>query len=110
MVWGIAPSDEIDQQDNAVDHAENTLHFAAEVGVAGGVDDIDPGVVPLDAGALGKNGDAAFFFEVIRIHRALFNALVVAEGAGLAEKLVNKGGFAVIDVRDDGDVTQRHVH
>jgi hypothetical protein len=26
----------------------------------------------------------------------------------LAEKLVNKGGFAMIDVRDDGDITQGH--
>ena len=27
------------------------------------------------------------------------------EGAGLAQELVNERGFAVIDMRDDGDVT-----
>ena len=40
------------------------------------------------------------------MHRALFHALVVAEGAGLAEQLVDQGRLAVIDVRDDGDVAE----
>ncbi len=74
--------------------------------MAWGVDDIDADIVPFDRCALGKNGDAAFFFEVVRIHGAFFDALVVAEGARLTKQLVNKGGFAVIDVRDDGDITQ----
>nr|GFD55041.1 hypothetical protein [Tanacetum cinerariifolium] len=29
----------IDQQDDAVDHRQDPLHLAAEIGVAGGVDD-----------------------------------------------------------------------
>jgi hypothetical protein len=75
------------------------------------IDDVDAGffafmIVPLNRGALRKNGDAAFFFEIVRIHRALFDTLIVAEGARLPKQLVNKSGFAVIDVRDDGDVTQ----
>jgi Phytanoyl-CoA dioxygenase (PhyH) len=82
--------------------------------VAGRIDDVDPGlvalmIIPLNAGALGKNRDSAFFFKIVRIHRPLFNALVVAEGSGLAEKLVNKSGFAMIDVGDDSDITQRHL-
>ena len=38
----------IDQQDDAVDHREDALHFAAEVGVAGRVDDVDARAVPFD--------------------------------------------------------------
>jgi hypothetical protein len=30
--------------------------------------------------------------------------LVVAEGAGLAQQLVDQGGFAVVNVGDDGDI------
>jgi hypothetical protein len=72
--------------------------------VAGGVDDIDARALPLHARALGENGDAAFLFEVVRIHGAFLDALIVAEGAGLAEQLVDKGGLAVVDVRNDSHV------
>jgi hypothetical protein len=34
------------------------------------------------------------------------DALVVAEGAGLLEQLVDQRGLAVVDVGDDGDVAQ----
>ena len=49
------------------------------------------------------------FSRSFGIHRPLFDALIVAEGAGLAEQLVDKGGLAMIDVRDDGDIAQLHV-
>jgi hypothetical protein len=39
--------------------------------VAGGVDDVDLGVVIVDRGVLGENGDAALFFEVVGVHDAL---------------------------------------
>ena len=35
----------VDEQDDAVDHLEGALDLAAEVGVAGGVDDVDLGVL-----------------------------------------------------------------
>ena len=75
----------------------------------GRVDDVDVRAVPLDRGALGEDRDPALFLEVVRIHRALFDPLVFAEGARLAEELVDKGRLAVIDVRDDRDVTQVHL-
>jgi hypothetical protein len=34
--------------------------------------------------------------------------LVVAIGAGLLQQLVDEGGFAVVDVGDDGDVAKLH--
>jgi hypothetical protein len=36
----------VDQQDHAVDHREDALDLAAEVGVAGGVDDVDARALP----------------------------------------------------------------
>jgi hypothetical protein len=103
----------VDEQDHAVDHAQDALDFTAEVGVAGGVDDVDVsrhpvGAGPFDRGALGENRDSAFFFEVVRIHRALFDALVVAEGARLAEELIDERGLAMIDVGDDRHVARGH--
>ncbi len=98
----------VDQHHHAVDHRQDTLDLAAEIGVAGGVDDVDAGIFPHDAGALGQNRDATFLFQVVAVHHALVNLLVFAEGAGLAEHGVDKGGLAMVDVGDDGDVTKVH--
>ncbi len=102
--------DRIDQQQNAVDHRQHALDFAAEVGVSRGVDDVDMGVAILDRTVLGENGDATLFFEVIAVHDPFGDLLVFTEGAGLAQKLVDEGGFAVVDVRDDGNVANGTGH
>ena len=39
----------IDQQHHAVDHRQDALDLAAEVGMAGRVDDVDARAVPFDA-------------------------------------------------------------
>nr|BFE75180.1 hypothetical protein GCM10020092_084810 [Actinoplanes digitatis] len=55
----------VDEQGDAVDHGEAALDLAAEVGVAGGVDDVDGdgstvGGPVADRRVLGENGDALF--------------------------------------------------
>ena len=92
-----------------IHHRQDALDLAAEVGVAGRVDDVDAGVLPVDRGRLGQDGDAALLFEVVGIHDALGDALVVAEGAGLLQQLVDEGRLAMVDVRDDRDVADFHV-
>ena len=57
-----------------------------------------------DGGVLGEDGDAALALELVRVHDALGDGLIGAEGAGLAEHGVDEGGLAVVDVGDDGDV------
>ena len=91
-----------------IHHRQDALDLAAEVGVAGGVDDVDAGVVPIDRGRLGQDGDAALLFEVVGVHCAFGDALVFAERARLAEKLIDQRGFAMVDVRDDRDVSNIH--
>ncbi len=98
----------VDEHDGAVDHGEDALDLAAEIGVAGGVDDVDADVLPDDRGRLGEDGDAAFLFEIVRIHDALGDALVLAEGARLTQEAVDERGLAMVDVGDDGDVAQLH--
>ena len=97
----------VDQEDYAVDHLEGALDLAAEVGVAGRVDDVDLVVVVVEGGIFGEDGDAALALEVVGVHDALGDGLVGAEGAGLAQHGVDEGGLAVVDVRDDGDVIDR---
>ena len=72
------------------------------------IDNVDAGIVPDDRCRLGQNRDAAFFFQIVGIHDAFGHALVVAERAGLLQKLVNEGRFAMVNVRDDRDVADFH--
>ena len=98
----------IDQHQSAVDHVEDALDLAAEIGVAWRVDDVDAGALPEDGGRLGEDGDAALALEVVGIHGALGHALVLAERAGLLEQPVDEGGLAMVDMGDDGDVAKLH--
>src|SRR5207248_196268 len=95
----------VDDQQDAVDHLHDALDLAAEIGVARRVDDVDPIAVPLKGSVLRANGDSFFAFEIHRIHHPLLDLLIGAEGAGLAQELIDERGLAVVDVRNDGDVT-----
>ena len=57
---------------------------------------------------MAENRDAAFFFQVVRVHHAFDDALIVAERAGLLQQAIDQGGLAVVDVGDNGDVAQFH--
>ncbi len=94
----------VDQQQHRVDHAEHALDLAAEVGVAGRVDDVDQVVLPLHGAVLGADGDAALALEVVAVHHALVDVGVLAEHVRGAEDAVDQRGLAVIDVGDDGEV------
>ncbi len=85
---------------------KHALHFTTEVGVARGVDDIDAVILPAQRGVLGGDSDAAFLFQIVRVHDARAHLLVGGEGAGLLEQLVDERGLAVVDVRDNGDVAE----
>ena len=107
------PLGRIDEEHDAVDHRQPPLDLAAEVGVPGSVDDVDghaavdgrrTGVS--DGGVLREDRDALLALEVARVHRALVDVLMLAECAGLPEHGIDKRGLAVVDMRDDRDVTQ----
>ena len=98
----------IDQHDHAVDHVQDTLDLAAEIGMARSVDDVDPGVFPLHRGALRQNGNAALALQIVGVHGAFGHFLVFTKRAGLGEKLIHQRGLAVVNVRDDRDIPQCH--
>ena len=49
-----------------------------------------------------------FLFLVVGIHGPFGHLLVLADGAGLLEQLVHKGGLAMVNMGDDGDVADIH--
>ncbi len=79
FVCGIGPSAASTSRHHAIDHGQDAFHLAAEIGVAGGVDDVDAHAVMFDAGAFRQNRDAALAFDVVAVHRAFGRGLVVAD-------------------------------
>ena len=96
----------IDEQQHAINHAQRPLHFAAEIRVAGRVDNIDVVVAILERRVLGLDGDALLALQIHRIHDALLlrNGLVGAKRTRLLEQTVDERGLPVIHVRNNGDV------
>ena len=95
----------IDQQNHAVGHIENPFDLSAEVAVSRGVDDIDLRIPVADADVLGEDGDAPFAFQIVVVEEALVHFLIFAEEFGLFDNLVNKRGLPVVDMCDDGNVS-----
>jgi hypothetical protein len=62
-------------------------------------------VVVKDSGVFGEDGDSALALEVIGVHDALGVVFVGTEGAALVQHGVNERGLSVVNVRDDGDIT-----
>ena len=96
----------VDEQQHAVDHRQPALHLAAEVGVAGRVDDVELDAAVADRGVLGQDRDALLTLEVHRVHHAVVDVLVLPERAGLPQHGVDERRLAVVDVGDDRDVSE----
>ena len=69
----------VDQQQHPVHHRQPALHLAAEVGVPGGVDDVDHRhrpvrVMAVHGGVLGQDGDALFPLQVAAVHHAFLQS------------------------------------
>ncbi len=94
------------QQQDAVHHLEHPLHFAAEIGVAGGVDDVDLHAVIGAGRVLCEDGNAPLPLQIVGVHDTVLNDLILPESAALLEHLVYQRGFAMVNVGDDGDVSQ----
>ena len=99
------PFHRIYQQQHTVHHRQYAFDFAAKIGVSRCVNNIDMHAFVLNRTILCQNGNAALFFQIIIIHYALGNMLVRSKSGGLSQQLIHEGGFAVVNVGDNGDVT-----
>ena len=100
----------VDQHERTVRHLEHALDLTAEVGVARRIDDVDADVAGgraqiVDRAVLREDSNAAFFFLILRVHHAIDDGRLGVVGAALLEQRVDQRGLAMVDVRDDGDVT-----
>ncbi len=94
----------VDQQNHAVDHGQAPLDLSAEVGVAGGVDDVQLDVAVSHRSVLGEDRDALLALEVHRVHDPVVDVLALAERARLPQHRVDQRRLAVVHVSHDRDV------
>jgi hypothetical protein len=63
------------------------------------------GTLPTDSAVFGQDGDAAFAFNRVVVHHSVDHFFVFRKGARLAQQLIDHGGFAMVDVGNDGDIS-----
>ena len=61
-------------------------------------------VFVLDGRILGQDRDTPFAFQVIAVHHAFTGT--GANGSSLLQEFVHQGGFAMIDMSDDGHIAK----
>ena len=86
------------------------LNLTAEVGVTGGIDDINQGVLVVNGGILGKNGNAPLPFQVVGVHDTVRNLFPFAKNTGLLQQSIYQRGFTVIDVGDNRNIADGKSH
>ena len=96
----------VNKQNNAVYHFKYTLNLAAEVSVAGGVNDIDFYILVMNRGVLRKNGDTSLALDIARVHNAGYGFLILSVNAALLEHFINQSGLSVVNVCNDRYVSQ----
>ena len=94
----------------AIEYAEDALHLGDEVGMAGGVDEVDRQVAHEERGDRRSDRDPAFPLEVERVGLggAGVDAADVVDGAGGVEETFGEGGLTGVDVRQDAEVERAH--
>ena len=95
----------VNHQNNAVYHFQNSLHLAAEIRMARGVDDIDFYILISNCRVLGQNGDASLTLNIAGVHDTLRHLLVGAEYAALLQKLVYQCGLTMVYMGNNRNIS-----
>jgi len=100
----------VDHQERALAGGERPVDLIGEVDMAGRVDQVEDVILAvvgavIEPHRLRLDGDAALALDVHRVeHLLLAGHFAVAEPAGELDQPVGQRRFAVIDMRDDGEV------
>ena len=95
----------VNQQKRTVSHLQNALYLAAEVSMARGINNVDLDALVLNRDILCQNSNSALTLLIVGVQDSLLNLLVLAECIGCLKHLVNHGGFTVVNVGDDSNIS-----
>ena len=107
---GLDAFDRRDDEDRAVEDAEDAFDLGDEVRVAGRVDEVDREVADEERGDRGADRDPAFALELERVGLggAGVDAADVVDGAGGVEESLAEGGLTGVDVGEDSEIERAH--
>ncbi len=93
-------------EDGEIDHAERSVDVADEVGVAGGVDEVDLVTLPLERGVGQRQRHAPLrFLGVVVEHGvAVLDSAQAADGSGPVEQRLGQRRLSRPAVADEGDI------
>ncbi len=100
----------VNHQQHGIHHGHHALNFTTEVGVPRGINDVDTVVIPFDRGVFSEDGNPTLFLQIVGVHHAFLSFGTRIERTGLLQQLINQGSFTMVNVRDDGDITQIFDH
>ena len=92
------------QKEHAVYHVQDTFHFAAEVSMPWGINDVDFDTIVHNGSVLCQNGNASFPFQRVGVHDTFCHFLVVPENMTLFQHGIDKSRLAMVDMGDNGNV------
>ena len=95
----------IDKQDTSVSHVEHALYLTTKVRVTRSIDDIDFRALIVDRHILGEDRYTSLTLQVIVIEYQLPTVLVLAKQVSGEHHLVYQRCLAVVDVRNNGNVS-----
>jgi hypothetical protein len=103
---GLDAGDGVEERDRAVEHAQRALDLDREVDVPGGVDDVDPVVIPLAGGRRRGDRDPPLLLLLHPVHDrgALVDLAHLVRATRVVEDPLRGRGLAGVDVRHDPDV------
>jgi len=78
--------------------------------VARGVNDVDVRTFPAHGTVLCQDGDPTLTLDGVVVHDGVNHFFVFSKCTGLTQQLVHHGGFTVVNVGDDRDVTNLSTH
>ncbi|CQN02362.1 hypothetical Protein ERS011763_04625 [Salmonella enterica subsp. enterica serovar Typhimurium str. DT104] len=100
----------VNHQQHRVNHGHDALYFTTEVSVPGSINDVDTVIIPFNSGVFSEDSNTTLFLQIVGVHHSLLSFGTRVERTGLLEQLINQGSFTMVNVRDDGDVTQIFDH
>ena len=99
----------VHQQKRPIHHHQRTFHFSAEIRMTRSIKNIDFDLTPSNRTVFGRYRDSPFLFKVHVIHQSFTDLLIFPEKPCLTEHLVDKGGFAMVNMGNDGNVADRSI-
>jgi hypothetical protein len=74
--------------------------------VSGCIDNIYSVIIPLDGRVFGQDGNSPLTLLIVGVHDSFSPLAFSIQGTGLLKETINQGGFTVVNVGNNRDVTE----